>query len=76
MNLKTIQHIDQLVKNQSTGPPSVLAEKLNLSERAVYKYLKFMKEELNAPIVYSKVKASYRYSESGKFGFTWRGMNE
>jgi biotin operon repressor len=50
VSIKTVLQIDQMIKNQSTGSPFVLAEKLGISERAVYKYLKFMKEELTCTI--------------------------
>lgn len=48
---------------QNTGKPSVLACVLDVSERTVYNYIAFMKEELNAPINYSVLKESYYYKE-------------
>lgn len=71
MNIKIILYIDQLVKSQSTGSPAMLAEKLGLTERSVFYYLKFMKEELKAPIVYSKSMGSYKYDDEGRFCFEW-----
>jgi len=31
-----------------------------------------MKEELNAPIEFSKFKGSYRYASIGEFNFKWK----
>lgn len=72
MNINKILRIDQLIENQSTGTPDELARKVELSERAVYNYLKFMKEELNAPIVYSKAGGTYKYNSHGRFYLKWK----
>lgn len=55
----------------ATGTPKELSVKLNLSERMVYQYMKILKEEFNAPVKYSKTRASYYYETEGsiKFGF-------
>lgn len=71
MDIRTIIKINELIVRRATGNPKQLGLKLNLSERAVYNYLKFMKEELNAPIVYSKARGSYQYEEFGGFMFRW-----
>ncbi|MCB9363034.1 MAG: HTH domain-containing protein [Flavobacteriales bacterium] len=72
MDIRTIIKIDDLIKREATGSPAQLANRLNLSERATYKYLKFMKEELKAPIAFNKSKGAYNYTNSGKFNFIWR----
>jgi len=69
VDIRTIIKIDDLIKRGATGSPSHLAGRLDLSERATYKYLKFMKEELNAPIEFSKFHGSYRYVSHGEFNF-------
>ena len=71
MDIRTIILIDKQIGRQNTGAPRLFAEKLQLSERAMYKYLKFMKEELNAPIEYSKIVGSYHYVGRGGFCFEW-----
>jgi len=63
--------IDAYIKNETTGSPKNLADKMNISERAVYKYLKFMQEDLHAPIEYSKMKITYYYKSHGGFCFKW-----
>jgi len=72
VDIRTIIKIDELIKRESTGSPQGLSNKLGLSERAVYKYLKFMKEDLKAPIEFSKNRISYIYTNSGEFNFKWR----
>jgi len=72
VDIRTTMRIDNLIRKEATGSPSSLGKRLGLSERAAYKYLKFMKEELNAPIEFSKVKGSYRYASIGEFNFKWK----
>lgn len=52
-----------------TGSPKTLASKLSISERSVYNYISFMKQELHAPIVYDYNKLSYIYSEEWDFKY-------
>jgi len=72
VDIRTLMRIDNLIRKEATGSPSSLGKRLGLSERAAYNYLKFMKEELNAPIEFSKVKGSYRYASKGQFNFKWK----
>lgn len=71
MNIKTIQLINELIKKQRTGNASVLGNKIGISERATYKYLKYMREELNAPIIFYESRQSYGYSEAGELNLKW-----
>ena len=72
MDIRTIIKIDNLINRKATGSPVELAVRLDMSERAVYKYLKFMREELNAPIEFSKYMGSYKYAIAGTFIFKWQ----
>ena len=54
--------LDDLIKQHSTGCPDELAEKLNLSKRQVFNYLKDIRE-LGFKIEYSVVYNSYVYIE-------------
>ena len=52
-----------------TGSPRDLASKLSLSERTVYNYIAFMREELKASIVYNYQKESYVYTDNWSFKY-------
>jgi predicted DNA-binding transcriptional regulator YafY len=66
MNLEKVRIIDNYIRKNNTGRAKQFAEKVGISRGMLYRYLKFLKEELNAPIVYNKSKLTYSYSESGK----------
>ena len=53
--------IDQLIRLQATGSPEKLAEKLEITERQVYKYLDNLRE-LGADIKFDRLKNSYIYT--------------
>ena len=72
LNIDKIILIDQFIKTKSTGTPDELALKIGLTKRSIFHYVKFMKEELNAPIAYSSQRCSYVYEEVGSFGFKWK----
>lgn len=61
MDIRKIVRLHKLIKNQRTGSPKELAEKIGVSERSVYNYIGYMKIELNAPISYEEEKRSYCY---------------
>lgn len=69
LDIRLIIRIDQLIYNEMTGSPKMLATKLSISERSVYNYISFMKQELNAPIVYDYHKISYVYFEEWDFKY-------
>ncbi len=52
-----------------TGSPKKLASKIGITERSVYNYIAFMKNEMKAPIVYDYSKVSYIYKEEWDFKF-------
>ena len=53
MDIRVIKKLHELIKNERTGPPKELCIKLGISERTVYNYISFMRNELNAPIKFS-----------------------
>ena len=61
-----LERLDFLIRTKSTGSPSELARKLQMSERNLYYILDLMKD-LGAPIAYSKSRKSYNYVENGRF---------
>ena len=64
MNIKIIIRIHEMISLENTGKPKSFADVLDVSERTVYNYIAFMKEELNAPITYCPIKESYYYTEN------------
>lgn len=64
--LSRIERLDALIRRKSTGPPKELADKLNISERWLYKLLRELREEFECPIVYDHYKQSYVYEERGR----------
>lgn len=75
MDIRKVIIIDQYIKTKSTGSPDDLSKKIGITKRSVYKYIRFMKEELNAPISFAKTRGSYVYLEFGEFNLTWKSIN-
>jgi predicted DNA-binding transcriptional regulator YafY len=64
--LSRITKLDHFIHHRTTGAPSALGQKLGVSERTVFDYLKLMKE-MGAPIQYSRDQATYYYQGDGRF---------
>ncbi len=69
--LDRLERIDGLIRRKATGSPKEFSEKMNMSERRVYDYLNFMKAQLQAPIIYNKVRKSYEYNSEGRIILRW-----
>lgn len=61
MDIRIIKKIHEKILNESTGTPEELSYTLDVSERTVFNYIKFMREELKAPIKYNRMKDTYQY---------------
>ncbi|SHF76701.1 HTH domain-containing protein [Flavobacterium segetis] len=61
MDIRIIIRIHDCIKNSWTGTPKQLSEKLKVSERTLYNYIFFMKNDLKVPIEFYKVKRDYMY---------------
>jgi len=74
---RTIEWIDQEIREQQTGTPNQLAGKLKMSVRLLYYYLDMMKL-LGAPIDYSQGSKTFIYLKSGYFyqGHKWIQGNQ
>lgn len=59
----------ELLKTNSAGNTDNLSTKLGLSVRSVYSYITFMKNELNAPIMYNAQTKSYYYHRVCELNF-------
>lgn len=71
MNLETVERIDRLIRLKA-GNAEYIGLKLCLTERSIYKYIKYMRTELEAPIVYDSQNKTYLYSENGRLDFKWK----
>lgn len=60
-----LQQADQLIRLKATGTPKEFAERLQVSERALYLLIEEMKS-FDFPIDYSKTRGSYYYTEEGR----------
>ena len=62
-----LERIDENIRRKSTGNASEFSEKLNITERHLYRYLKFMREYLGLDIEYSKYRKTYYYLDDKGF---------
>ena len=65
MHLEKLRKFIHLVERKQTGKPADVAKILGVSERMIYNYTKFIRKELNAPIVWNNFKQTYLFAESG-----------
>lgn len=67
MDIRIIQYLHDLILKAETGSPKQLAKELGLSERSIYNYILYMKNEMGAPIQFQRQKNSYVYTEECSF---------
>ena len=69
--MKSLLHrpirLDHLISHKSTGTPADCANKIGISERSLYDYLKILKE-MGAPVRFSR-------DRRGDFGPKWFFVN-
>jgi predicted DNA-binding transcriptional regulator YafY len=64
--LNLLLRLDQFIRQKGTGSPPEFAQKMGVSERSLYEYLKVLKD-LGAPIRFSRQERSYYYEKVGQF---------
>ncbi len=64
--LQRLKDIDQYIQLEVTGSPAELGEKIGVSERTVYDYLRLMRQ-YGARIKYFKERRTYCYNDAGHF---------
>ena len=69
MDIRIIKKIHSKILTDSTGSPKKLAVKLNVSERTIYSYINFMRQDLKAPIIYNRIKGTYQYETNCNINF-------
>ena len=72
MDIKKIIMVNELIASGRSGTPRYMADKLGISERMLYHIMKFMKDELHAPVKYDRNKMRYYYDQGGSLNFTWQ----
>jgi DNA-binding transcriptional LysR family regulator len=71
MNIEKIKYFIHLVEKERTGSAKAAAEKVGVSERMIFHYVKLLKTQLNAPINYNREKQTFVFYEEGKLIWTW-----
>lgn len=59
-----LERVDQLIRLRATGCPKEFAEKLEVSERKVYRIIRTLKD-MGCPVVYDSYIGSYKYEIDG-----------
>jgi predicted DNA-binding transcriptional regulator YafY len=77
MNLKKyfdrFDRLHSMIRRKATGSPAELAAKLNLSERAVFEYIRIMRE-MGAPISFCHSRRTYYYEREVQFNMGFREL--
>ncbi len=69
--IERMNQLDQFIRLKASGTPKELAQKMRISERLLYYYLKDLKE-MGAPIYFNRNRSCYCYSEDIKFEFNYK----
>ena len=75
MNLFTdlflLERLDQLIRTKATGTPEVLASRLEICVRNVFRLITQLRE-MGFPVEYDKAKGHYYYSEHVELVFFFK----
>jgi predicted DNA-binding transcriptional regulator YafY len=69
------QRLHGLICKKATGSPAELGDKLGLSERAVFEYIRTMRE-LGGPIAFCSIRQTYYYERAVTFSMGFQLPNE
>jgi len=72
LNFNKLQQLIILIESETTDKSRDFSVNLEVSERMMYRYLKILKQDFNAPIKYSKTKVSYYFTEEGSLDLSWQ----
>lgn len=67
IDLVKLDRLNHLIRRQSTGTPEELAERLEISRSSLFEIISYLREEMQAPILYNKYMRSYIYEYPTKF---------
>jgi len=72
--LNTLKRMNGLIRRQATGSPKEFARKLDISESSLYNYIKKLREDFNAPVIFDFHRETYRYEEHGSLVIGFRKL--
>ena len=72
---KTLLQFDLLIRKKTIGNCDVIADKLGISRRTVFRLITYMRQELKAPIVFDIHKQRYTYQYSGSIIYSFVNSN-
>ena len=72
--LNRLIRLDYLIYLNATGKPHDCAQKIGISERTLYDYLKLLRE-MGAPVKFSRHRGTYYYNEEGRFRISFLSEN-
>ena len=64
--IQRLHKLDYLINHKSTGTPADCANKIGISERSLYDYLRILKD-MGAPVKFSRDRRTYYYVSEGNF---------
>ncbi|MDR1602827.1 MAG: hypothetical protein LBS42_10425, partial [Tannerella sp.] len=67
VDLVKLDRLDALVRRQATGSPEQLSRRLDMSRSTLFEFIAFLRDEMGAPIRYSKSRNSYMYEYVPRF---------
>jgi predicted DNA-binding transcriptional regulator YafY len=73
--LERFRRLHMMIGKKATGTPAELAGKLDLSERAVFEYIRIMRE-MGAPIAFCHYRRSYYYERKVQFDIGFRDLSD
>ncbi len=68
---KTLLQFDRLIQRKTNGNCDVIARKLGISRRTVFRLITYMRQELNAPIIFDNQKQRYTYRQNGSIVYSF-----
>lgn len=72
--LERFERLHRMIGKRATGSPAELAEKLDLSERATFEYIRVMRE-MGAPIAFCHRRRTYYYEREVQFNMGFRDLS-
>ena len=67
INLYIVGKMDLMIRAKATGGHEEFAENLGIGRSTLFDTIKYLREEMNAPIVYNKHKKTFEYEYIPKF---------